>query len=863
MLAFGLGVGLGMLPTMQLTLIQQAIAALRQIDGAHVYLPGEGSVFGLRAGNYTDSAGTLPGVLDSPVGLVVDALSVLGPELFTGFPGGIDTWVDNGNGSWSIDGTQTSNQDLNADSSLNATLDVNLQWSFTITALNGGIVQTFASKTSPNTFETVGLKSITQPYTSALVRFRVPPGVVATISNISVREISGIHASQNTTADKPVLRRGVVNLLTYSQDIQNAAWSSGSVTTGTNNRITRNATTTNEAAVLRQSTGPITVAGRSYTMAVIATAGNAGTKLYLRDLRCESSGLTIEEVISYFDLTSGVASSGSLHVGKISIVAVENGAYLCVINGVCSATSPANRLDVGLTSSGTVGGTAGDYLFVNNVAVFEGTYTAQQIQALGGIPLTTTAPVSTTFGAYKWDFDTTDRLQLTLPAGYENATIIDATSAGPVTLLEQNVTGTYGIVGGLTDSGELVTNGTFDTGIAPWFDLHGNGSVSWLPEGKLSTVDTGPDGLATYNLGPNLAGKLLKVTLTITGSTGFCCLGGISPVNYSQFDNRRLPVGTHTYVARLGAGEPNYGITLGSVDGGTVIFDNISVREILPSTHGRIILRDTPTPRQLELCQGLANRLANVVPNPWTPALLFAAGEQGAWYDPSDFSTLYQDAAGTVPVTDVGQPVGKILDKSGRGHHATQTTATKRPLLQRDEFARYYLRFDGVDDALVTNSIDFTATDKMTVVAGVRKLNTVAGFNSLVETGTNGINGFGVFTPDSNNSNYSFFLKSNSRPTDNNYVSPITNVIDVQYDCSLAISLQAKARINGTSVSTGNAGLAVSGPFANEPIYIGSRAGTSLPFNGNLYSLIIRGAQSSEAQIASAETYVNSKTGAY
>lgn len=49
---------------------------------------------------------------------------------------------------------------------------------------------------------------------------------------------------------------------------------------------------------------------------------------------------------------------------------------------------------------------------------------------------------------------------------------------------------------------------------------------------------------------------------------------------------------------------------------------------------------------------------------------MFSNGEQGCWYDPSDFSTLFQDAAGTTPVTAVGQPVGRILDKSGRGNHA-------------------------------------------------------------------------------------------------------------------------------------------------------------------------------------------------
>ncbi len=62
-------------------------------------------------------------------------------------------------------------------------------------------------------------------------------------------------------------------------------------------------------------------------------------------------------------------------------------------------------------------------------------------------------------------------------------------------------------------------------------------------------------------------------------------------------------------------------------------------------------------------------------------AAMFGSGEQGAWYDPSDLSTLYQDSAGTIPVTAVGQPVGKILDKSGRGNHATQSTTASRPTL--------------------------------------------------------------------------------------------------------------------------------------------------------------------------------------
>lgn len=49
----------------------------------------------------------------------------------------------------------------------------------------------------------------------------------------------------------------------------------------------------------------------------------------------------------------------------------------------------------------------------------------------------------------------------------------------------------------------------------------------------------------------------------------------------------------------------------------------------------------------------------------WSPLSLFALGEQGAWYDPSDLTTMFQDSYGSAnPVSSDGQTVGLILDKS-------------------------------------------------------------------------------------------------------------------------------------------------------------------------------------------------------
>lgn len=48
----------------------------------------------------------------------------------------------------------------------------------------------------------------------------------------------------------------------------------------------------------------------------------------------------------------------------------------------------------------------------------------------------------------------------------------------------------------------------------------------------------------------------------------------------------------------------------------------------------------------------------------WSPTALFSSGEHGLIYDPSDFSTMFQDAAGKTPVTAATQSVRITLDKS-------------------------------------------------------------------------------------------------------------------------------------------------------------------------------------------------------
>lgn len=106
----------------------------------------------------------------------------------------------------------------------------------------------------------------------------------------------------------------------------------------------------------------------------------------------------------------------------------------------------------------------------------------------------------------------------------------------------------------------------------------------------------------------------------------------------------------------------------------------------------------------------------------WHPDWLFRGSAQGVWFDPSDLTTLFQGAAGTMPVTGVNQPVGRIEDKSGNGHHARQAISAVRPILRADSAGRNYLEFDGVDDLLVVPMLDLTAFTRVSVVAAVRKI---------------------------------------------------------------------------------------------------------------------------------------------
>ena len=244
---------------------------------------------------------------------------------------------------------------------------------------------------------------------------------------------------------------------------------------------------------------------------------------------------------------------------------------------------------------------------------------------------------------------------------------------------------------------------------------------------------------------------------------------------------------------------------------------------------------------------------------------LFANQEQGFAYDPNDLTTLYQDAAGTIPVTAVGQPVGLIKDKSGRNNHAFQTDSGKRPLLQRNATTgAYYLAFDGADDFLQTSSIDFTSTDKVSLFAGVRKLSDATA-QMIVELSTSNVN-IGMFSLLKGAGSLEYiqsYLRGSSLGSyvsTNNaaYAAPSSLVVAAKLDINGATKNllrvnAAQAGVSSVSVGTGN--------YGNHPLYIGRRAGTSLPFNGHIYGLIGIGRLTTDSETIALEKFIAKNTG--
>jgi hypothetical protein len=201
---------------------------------------------------------------------------------------------------------------------------------------------------------------------------------------------------------------------------------------------------------------------------------------------------------------------------------------------------------------------------------------------------------------------------------------------------------------------------------------------------------------------------------------------------------------------------------------------------------------------------------------------------------------------------------------------ASQATGLIGPTYQRVAAATVYdtagflpyLAFDGLSWFMETNNI-VPGTDKVQVFAGVRKLSD-ANRGIVAEHNSGGSPNWNLNAPNQTAPTFAFrSAGTNSSTAEVNnaiYAAPqtcvMTGISEISTDTCIFRFNSAQVASSATDQGTGN--------FANAPLYIGMRSGTTLPFNGWLSSLIARfGPNLSTSQIEATEAWVNSRTGAY
>ena len=412
--------------------------------------------------------------------------------------------------------------------------------------------------------------------------------------------------------------------------------------------------------------------------------------------------------------------------------------------------------------------------------------------------------------------------------------------------------------GGLSQIGaDLVTNGTFAS------DTVWTKGANWTIGSGVATKTGGAANNLTQTI-TSTAGLWYRITIDVTRTAGTLTvsLGTSGTTRAISAD------GSYTFYILAGSSTQTLTLAGDSAFAGTV--DNVTAR-LVPGNHAyqttsgsRPLLARTPDGGRRNLLTGtdaMATQSLTVLAvqhtlsfqgtgtvalsEALTSGLLVGTGAANI------VSLTFTPTAGSLTLTVTGTVQLAQLE-TGASRTAYQKVGLTSDVTESGKRDCWGLLFDGSDDFLQTASVDFSATDKMTVMAGVRKSSDAAA-GMIVELGSSSAAGsFSFLAPNSVSPNGDYYFRSRGTGSSNATSAksaPTTDVLSGIGDISGDIS---SLRINGAVAATSTADQGT-GNYTNNALYIGSRGGSSLRFNGIIYSLIIRGASTPTGTIADFE----------
>ena len=236
-------------------------------------------------------------------------------------------------------------------------------------------------------------------------------------------------------------------------------------------------------------------------------------------------------------------------------------------------------------------------------------------------------------------------------------------------------------------------------------------------------------------------------------------------------------------------------------------------------------------------------------------AQLFGNAEQGAFYIPrpvvNGTQSLFQDAAGTTPVTADGDPGGLMVDQSPNNKNASQSVSAERPVYTLANGLDFLL-FDAVSDRLL---FPFIAGDADNFVFSIAVTPEVASDNNpryfgLVGTGINlqcgYVNNGTVFT----------------RVGSVTYATASTVTLGNTYVIShIRQGGVSSIRINGTVFSLGGSGPSADSFFSNTGVLGAGYQPNKFKLKGKIHAALFRYGSITEGQLSDIDTYFASVAG--